>query len=77
MSIRTSKDDPFVPYSNFKIGPIENNNFIQLIAPNYGGHCGFIQRANPYEDTHWAENRILEFIQKDWEEKKMHKKSFQ
>ena len=60
--IITSQDDPFIPYPTFKIDPISDNPFIQLIAPESGGHCGFYQQAQPDEDNFWVENRIIEFV---------------
>jgi len=59
----TSKDDPFIPYSIFDNPDLHSNPLIQFIAPSHGGHCGFIQRPQAHEDRHWAENRIVEFIQ--------------
>jgi predicted alpha/beta-fold hydrolase len=41
---------------------IAGNPQIRLIAPRYGGHCGFIQRLRFDEDFFWAENRLVEFL---------------
>ena len=60
----TAQDDPFVPFSSFDVPRIRANPCIQLITPAKGGHCGFLQRARVSEDVHWAENRIVEFIQR-------------
>ncbi|MGQ0809849.1 MAG: YheT family hydrolase [Nitrospiraceae bacterium] len=60
--IITSQDDPFIPYSMFTKPAIQRNPCIRLIAPRYGGHCGFIQRSRWQEDWYWAENRLVEFI---------------
>lgn len=61
--IITSQDDPFIPIASFDIPAIHSNPFIQLITPAQGGHCGFIQKSQTHEDGHWAENRIIDFIQ--------------
>ena len=61
----TSQDDPFVPFASFDVPRIRRNPCIQLITPANGGHCGFLQRARANEDEHWAENRIVEFIQRE------------
>ena len=61
--IITAQDDPFIPYHIFKESAIRTNPAIQLIAPRYGGHCGFLQRPQRHEDLFWAENRLLEFVQ--------------
>ncbi len=60
-----SQDDPFIPIASFDIPAIRANPCIQLITPAHGGHCGFIQTSRENEDRHWAENRIIDFIQSD------------
>ena len=61
--IITAQDDPFIPYSMFTVPPIQRNSRIRVIAPRYGGHCGFLQWAGNGEDHFWAENRIMDFLQ--------------
>jgi predicted alpha/beta-fold hydrolase len=60
--IMTSRDDPFIPYEMFENHGLISNPWIHLMAPVYGGHCGFLQRHLTHEDVFWAENRIIEFI---------------
>jgi len=60
--IITSQDDPFIPYSMFSLAAIHQNPHIHVIAPQYGGHCGFFQRHGQGEDQFWVENRIIESI---------------
>ncbi|WP_447971063.1 YheT family hydrolase [Nitrospira sp. M1] len=60
--IVTSQDDPFIPFDTFRINAIASNPFIQLIATETGGHCGFLQRSQPHEDHFWIENRIIQFV---------------
>ncbi|MCP9447602.1 MAG: alpha/beta fold hydrolase [Nitrospira sp.] len=60
--IITAQDDPFIPYSMFTVPTILSHPLIQLIAPQYGGHCGFYQQRTNGEDAHWAENRIVDFL---------------
>ena len=62
--IITSQDDPFIPIRTFDLPVIRSNPSIQLVTPPHGGHCGFVQKSQATEDGHWAENRIVEFIQK-------------
>ena len=62
--IITSQDDPFIPITTFNIPSLHSNPCIQLVTPRHGGHCGFIQQTSHEEDPYWAENRIVEFIQK-------------
>jgi len=61
--IITSQDDPFIPIALFDIPAIRANPCIQLITPAHGGHCGFIQSSQKLEDGHWAENRIIDFLE--------------
>lgn len=56
----TAKDDPFVPYAAFLAARIADNPAIRLLAPDHGGHCGFISRHSGPE-RFWAEQRIVDF----------------
>ncbi len=60
--IITAQDDPFIPYSMFTVPSIQQHPNIQVVAPRYGGHCGFYQGRRPNEDPYWAENRIVDFL---------------
>ncbi|GJL64596.1 MAG: alpha/beta hydrolase [Nitrospirales bacterium] len=60
--IVTSRDDPFIPYETFRIDGIQSNPYIQFIATDTGGHCGFLQQSRPSEDYFWIENRIIQFV---------------
>jgi predicted alpha/beta-fold hydrolase len=59
--LMTAKDDPFVPYESFVRAKAEANPAVQFIAPEHGGHCGFISKW-PGTERHWAEERVVEFI---------------
>ncbi|MBX9660582.1 MAG: alpha/beta fold hydrolase, partial [Nitrospiraceae bacterium] len=59
--IITAQDDPFIPYSLFAQPELIGNQSISLLAPRYGGHCGFFSLSQNGEDSYWAENRIVEF----------------
>jgi predicted alpha/beta-fold hydrolase len=61
-TIFTAQDDPFIPYSMFDLPPLRANPFIRLIAPRYGGHCGFFQSRRNGEDQFWVENRIVDVM---------------
>ncbi|HKO31849.1 MAG TPA: alpha/beta fold hydrolase [Nitrospiraceae bacterium] len=61
--IITAQDDPFIPYSMFTVPLIQRHPKIQMIAPRHGGHCGFIHWSRNGEDSYWAENRIMDFLQ--------------
>jgi predicted alpha/beta-fold hydrolase len=61
--IITAQDDPFIPYPMFAIRPIQQHPRISLVAPRHGGHCGFFQWGRNGEDSYWAENRVVDFMQ--------------
>jgi predicted alpha/beta-fold hydrolase len=61
--IITAQDDPFIPYSMFIVPKIQQHPHIRVMAPRYGGHCGFFHRGRNGEDPYWAENRIVDFLQ--------------
>jgi hypothetical protein len=61
-TIITAQDDPFIPFPMFSHPAIRRNPRMKLIAPNWGGHCGFFQRRQTSEDRYWAENRIVEIV---------------
>ena len=58
----TAKDDPFVPYESFLRARVEANPCVRFVAPDHGGHCGFISRSAGTE-RFWAEQRIVEFVE--------------
>lgn len=69
-SIRTptlivqARDDPFVPFDAFRHPSLQSNPSIVLLAPERGGHVGFLSddaAASAGGDRFWAENRIVEF----------------
>jgi predicted alpha/beta-fold hydrolase len=59
----TAKDDPFVPYKAFLKTDVEKNSRVKFVAPEHGGHCGFISRWEGTE-RFWAEERVVEFVAK-------------
>ncbi len=58
----TAQDDPFVPYSSILLARVQENPYVQFVAPQHGGHCGFISRFAGAE-RFWAEERIAEFVE--------------
>jgi predicted alpha/beta-fold hydrolase len=57
----TAQDDPFVPYVSFLAARVEENPRVRLLAPEHGGHCGFVSRFAGKE-RFWAEERVGEFV---------------
>ena len=61
----TAQDDPFVTYASFLAARISDNPAICFVAPEYGGHCGFISKHSGSE-RFWAEQRIVDFCEAMW-----------
>jgi len=60
MLVIAAQDDPFVPYEAIRATGASRNAAIRFVAPEHGGHCGFISRHSGPE-RFWAEERIVEF----------------
>jgi predicted alpha/beta-fold hydrolase len=58
--ILTAQDDPFVPFVPFRSVEVSGNACIDVVAPEFGGHCSFISAESGME-RRWAEARIVEF----------------
>jgi predicted alpha/beta-fold hydrolase len=58
----TAKDDPFVPYDSFLRARVDGNSSVEFVAPDHGGHCGFISKW-PGPERFWAETRVVDFMQ--------------
>ena len=58
-----AQDDPFIPFDSFLDSSLAANPFVILLAPEHGGHVGFLAAADSSnkEDRFWAENRLVEF----------------
>src|SRR5436309_12145981 len=56
-----AQDDPFVPFHPFQHPSIAENPHIVFLAPEHGGHVGFVASDTTGEDRFWAENRAVEF----------------
>src|SRR5258708_4371757 len=56
----TAQDDPFVPYEAIRASGVERNPAIRFVAPEHGGHCGFVSRHRGAE-RFWAEARVVDF----------------
>jgi len=67
--VLTAKDDPFVPYGAFLRAGVERCGAMKFLAPEQGGHCGFISKCEGAE-RFWAEERIVEFVEERSKEKR-------
>jgi predicted alpha/beta-fold hydrolase len=56
----TAQDDPFVPYEAIRASGAERNPAIRFVAPEHGGHCGFVSRRSGAR-RFWAEETIVNF----------------
>ena len=62
--IITSEDDPFVPAQPFSDPKVTSNPHIELRLCAHGGHCGFVGPRSAADDGYWAENEIVEFVER-------------
>jgi predicted alpha/beta-fold hydrolase len=62
MLMITAQDDPFVPYESFLAAMVADNPAIRFVAPERGGHCGFISKHEGAE-RFWAEARVVDFCE--------------
>ena len=60
----TAEDDPFVPPEAFRDAKVAGNPKIDLRLCAHGGHCGFVGPASGEDDGYWAENEIVDFIER-------------
>jgi predicted alpha/beta-fold hydrolase len=60
-----AQDDPFIPFESLRHPSVSANPSIILLAPEHGGHVGFVgDDQTGGEDRFWAENRLIEFCQR-------------
>jgi hypothetical protein len=62
--IITAEDDPFVPPGPFRDAKVAGNPVIELRLCAHGGHCGFVGPPSGEDDGYWAENAIVDFIER-------------
>ncbi len=55
-----AKDDPLIPFDIYQQPAFATNPHLQLIAPDHGGHLGFISRHKP---RFWLDTILLEWLQ--------------
>ncbi|MEK6323745.1 MAG: alpha/beta fold hydrolase [Acidobacteriota bacterium] len=57
-----AQDDPFIPFASFMHRDIESNPNVALLAPEQGGHVGFIAADREGEERFWSEVIAVEFV---------------
>nr|MDQ3820449.1 alpha/beta hydrolase [Acidobacteriota bacterium] len=58
-----AQDDPLVPFDPFRDPAIRENPYVIFLAPERGGHVGFVGANTRDEDRFWVENRAVEFCE--------------
>ncbi len=54
-----AKDDTYIPFESFDHPAIASNPFLRLVAPEHGGHLGFLSRRSP---RFWLDGATIEFM---------------
>jgi predicted alpha/beta-fold hydrolase len=57
----TAKDDPLVPFEIYNHSTFRNNAALTLLAPDHGGHLGFISRRPP---RFWLDGVALDWMER-------------
>jgi predicted alpha/beta-fold hydrolase len=55
-----AKDDPLIPFSIYDHPALARNPQLGLIAPDHGGHVGFIARRQP---RFWLDGLLLDWVE--------------
>ena len=56
----TAQDDPLVPFDVYQHAAFRTNPNLKLVAPEYGGHLGFLARTGP---RFWVDEVVLEWVE--------------
>lgn len=56
----TAKDDPLVPFEVYNHPAFQSNPALTLVAPEYGGHLGFLSRRRP---RFWVDEVALDWME--------------
>lgn len=54
-----AKDDMFIPFDVFEHPAVRQNPRVELVAPDHGGHVGFLARSHP---RFWSDEVVLDWI---------------
>lgn len=55
-----AKDDPMIPFSVYDHKAFRSNPNLRLVAPEHGGHVGFIARRQP---RFWLDELLLDWVE--------------
>ena len=59
--ILTAENDPFVPPDPFRAKEIARHPHLTVVVTSDGGHCAFVEDAEPGYDGYWAEREVVRF----------------
>jgi len=59
-----AKDDPFIPFSQIEHPAVRENSNVFVVAPDRGGHVGFISNDGRGEERFWAERMAIDFVKR-------------
>jgi uncharacterized protein len=59
-----AQDDPLVPFDVYRRLFSEHHSALELVAPEHGGHLGFVSRIKP---RFWLDNVVLDWISRKLE----------
>ncbi len=59
-----ARDDSIIPVAPFEAWRARGPERVTFLLTDRGGHTGFIARGGREEDRYWAENRVLEWVQR-------------
>ena len=54
-----AKDDPLVPFEMYRHPALEENPALTLVAPEHGGHLGFLSKKRP---RFWMDENVLDWM---------------
>lgn len=55
-----AQDDTFIPFSMYRNPAIAANPWIRLVAPEHGGHVGFLSRRAP---RFWVDQTVVSWVE--------------
>jgi uncharacterized protein len=56
----TAQNDPLIPFHVYDHPAFSENKYLRLLAPEHGGHVGFVARREP---RFWVDSVVLEWMQ--------------
>ena len=57
-----AKDDPIIPFAPIERPEVVANPNVTVLAPEHGGHVGFISGNSEGEKRFWSEMRAVDFV---------------